>query len=119
MLSLLFQQRSASDDQGYRYDRWSPSFCIVNEFTAAAITYGSDKEGSEQRIVIYNLGGGAFRVSLLSTEDGIFEALATAGERVVDYFVKQSKKKTGMDASNNLRALGKLERGVKRAKHGG
>ncbi|KAL5478747.1 KAR2 [Sanghuangporus weigelae] len=99
---------------------------IVNEPTAAAIAYGLDKKGGEQKIIVYDLGGGTFDVSLLSIDEGVFEVLATAGDthlggedfdnRVIDYFVKQYKKKTGTDVSSNLRALGKLKREVEKAK---
>ncbi|KAI0688496.1 heat shock protein 70 [Cytidiella melzeri] len=99
---------------------------IINEPTAAAIAYGLDKKGGESQIIVYDLGGGTFDVSLLSIDDGVFEVLATAGDthlggedfdnRVMDYFIKQYKKKTGTDVSNNLRALGKLKREVEKAK---
>jgi heat shock protein 5 len=100
---------------------------IVNEPTAAAIAYGLDRTGkSESQIIVYDLGGGTFDVSLLSIEDGVFEVLATAGDthlggedfdnRVIDHFVKEYKKKTGSDVSNNLRAMGKLKREVEKAK---
>ncbi|KAL5498169.1 KAR2 [Sanghuangporus vaninii] len=99
---------------------------IVNEPTAAAIAYGLDKKGGEQKIIVYDLGGGTFDVSLLSIDEGVFEVLATAGDthlggedfdnRIIDYFVKQYKKKTGTDVSSNLRALGKLKREVEKAK---
>ncbi|KAI0370882.1 heat shock protein 70 [Pilatotrama ljubarskyi] len=99
---------------------------IINEPTAAAIAYGLDKKGGESQIIVYDLGGGTFDVSLLSIDDGVFEVLATAGDthlggedfdnRVIDYLVKQYKKKTGADVSGNLRALGKLKREVEKAK---
>ena len=100
---------------------------IINEPTAAAIAYGLDKKSkSESRIIVYDLGGGTFDVSLLSIDDGVFEVLATAGDthlggedfdnRVIEYFVKQYQKKTGTDVSTNLRALGKLKREVEKAK---
>ncbi|KAH9993033.1 heat shock protein 70 family [Russula vinacea] len=100
---------------------------IINEPTAAAIAYGLDKKSqSESRIIVYDLGGGTFDVSLLSIDDGVFEVLATAGDthlggedfdnRIIEYFVKQYKKKTGTDVSTNLRALGKLKREVEKAK---
>jgi len=100
---------------------------IINEPTAAAIAYGLDKKSqSESRIIVYDLGGGTFDVSLLSIDDGVFEVLSTAGDthlggedfdnRVIEYFVKQYKKKTGTDVSTNLRALGKLKREVEKAK---
>ncbi|OBZ74374.1 glucose-regulated [Grifola frondosa] len=99
---------------------------IINEPTAAAIAYGLDKKGGESQIVVYDLGGGTFDVSLLSIDDGVFEVLATAGDthlggedfdnRVIEYFIKLYKKKTGTDVTGNLRALGKLKREVEKAK---
>ena len=99
---------------------------IINEPTAAAIAYGLNKKGGESQIIVYDLGGGTFDVSLLSIDDGVFEVLATAGDthlggedfdnRVIDYLVKQYKKKTGTDASSNMRAMGKLKREVEKAK---
>ncbi|EPS94612.1 hypothetical protein FOMPIDRAFT_1054958 [Fomitopsis schrenkii] len=99
---------------------------IINEPTAAAIAYGLDKKGGESQIIVYDLGGGTFDVSLLSIDDGVFEVLATAGDthlggedfdnRVMDYLIKQYKKKTGTDVSSNLRAMGKLKREVEKAK---
>jgi len=100
---------------------------IVNEPTAAAIAYGLDRTGkSESQIIVYDLGGGTFDVSLLSIEDGVFEVLATAGDthlggedfdnRVMDYMLKQYKRKTDTDVSKNQRALGKLKREVEKAK---
>src|SRR5882757_2642939 len=99
---------------------------IINEPTAAAIAYGLDKKGGESQIIVYDLGGGTFDVSLLSIDEGVFEVLATAGDthlggedfdnRVIDYLVKLYKKKTGTDASTNLRAMGKLKREVEKAK---
>lgn len=98
---------------------------IVNEPTAAAIAYGLDKKGDSQ-IIVYDLGGGTFDVSLLSIEDGVFEVLATAGDthlggedfdnRVSEYILKQFKKKESLDASGNKRSVGKLKREVERAK---
>ncbi|WWC70964.1 chaperone DnaK [Kwoniella pini CBS 10737] len=100
---------------------------IVNEPTAAAIAYGLDRTGkAESQIIVYDLGGGTFDVSLLSIEDGVFEVLATAGDthlggedfdnRVIDYLVKQYKRKTDVDVSKNKRAMGKLKREVEKAK---
>ncbi|KAJ3897726.1 heat shock protein 70, partial [Lentinula edodes] len=99
---------------------------IINEPTAGAIAYGLNKKGGESQIIVYDLGGGTFDVSLLSIDDGVFEVLATAGDthlggedfdnRVIDYLVKSYKKKTGTDVSKNLRALGKLKREVEKAK---
>ncbi|GBE87109.1 78 kDa glucose-regulated protein [Sparassis crispa] len=99
---------------------------IINEPTAAAIAYGLDKKGGESQIIVYDLGGGTFDVSLLSIDEGVFEVLATAGDthlggedfdnRVIEYMTKQYKKKTNTDVSKNLRALGKLKREVEKAK---
>lgn len=100
---------------------------IVNEPTAAAIAYGLDRTGKqESQIIVYDLGGGTFDVSLLSIEDGVFEVLATAGDthlggedfdnRVIEHFVKTYKQKTGTDVSGNNRAMGKLKREVEKAK---
>jgi heat shock protein 5 len=99
---------------------------IINEPTAAAIAYGLNKRGGESQIIVYDLGGGTFDVSLLSIDDGVFEVLATAGDthlggedfdnRVIDHLVKLYKKKTGTDVSPNLKAMGKLKREVEKAK---
>ncbi|KAI0745506.1 heat shock protein 70 [Earliella scabrosa] len=98
---------------------------IINEPTAAALAYGLDKK-EEAQVLVYDLGGGTFDVSLLSIEDGVFEVLATAGDthlggedfdnRVIDYLVKRYKKSTGTDVSGNLRAIGKLKGEVEKAK---
>ena len=82
--------------------------------------------GDESKIIVYDLGGGTFDVSLLSINKGVFKVLATAGDthlggedfdnRVIDYLIKSYKTKTGTDVSNNLRALGKLKREVEKAK---
>ncbi|RDB24857.1 glucose-regulated [Hypsizygus marmoreus] len=99
---------------------------VMNEPTAAALAYGLDKKGPETNIIVYDLGGGTFDVSLLSIEGGVFEVLATAGDthlggedfdnRVIDHLVKSYKKKTGTDASKNQRAMGKLKKEVENAK---
>ena len=98
---------------------------IINKPTTAAITYGLNKKAGESQIIVYDLGGGTFNVSLLSIDNGVFEVLATAGDthlggedfdnRVIDYLVKQYKK-TGTDITKNLHALGKLKREVEKAK---
>ncbi|KAH7690855.1 Heat shock protein 70 family protein, partial [Dioscorea alata] len=98
---------------------------IINEPTAAAIAYGLDKKG-EKNILVFDLGGGTFDVSILSIEDGIFEVLATNGDthlggedfdqRVMEYFIKLIKKKHGKDISTDKRALGKLRKECERAK---
>jgi heat shock protein 5 len=99
---------------------------IVNEPTAAAIAYGLDKKGGESQIIVYDLGGGTFDVSLLSIDDGVFEVLATAGDthlsgedfdnRVIEHFAHEYKKKTGTNVSKNQRAMLKLKKEVEKAK---
>ncbi|KAG2224253.1 hypothetical protein INT45_000284 [Circinella minor] len=99
---------------------------IINEPTAAAIAYGLDKTGGEKNVLVYDLGGGTFDVSLLSIDDGIFEVLATAGDthlggedfdsRVMDHFIKLWKKKNGEDITKDLKSMGKLKREVEKAK---
>uniref|UniRef100_A0A6B2KZD4 Heat shock protein 70 n=1 Tax=Arcella intermedia TaxID=1963864 RepID=A0A6B2KZD4_9EUKA len=100
---------------------------IINEPTAAAIAYGLDKKGhGEKNILIFDLGGGTFDVSLLTIDDGIFEVKATAGNthlggedfdnRMVSFFVDQFKKKNKHDISNNPRALRRLRTACERAK---
>merc|ERR1719327_371480 len=101
---------------------------IINEPTAAAIAYGLDKKGSgERNILIYDMGGGTFDVSLLAIEDDIFEVKATAGDthlggedfdnRMVNYLVEEFKRKNrGKDPSANARALRRLRTACERAK---
>jgi len=100
---------------------------IINEPTAAAIAYGLDKKGvGEKNILIFDLGGGTFDVSLLTIDDGVFEVKATAGNthlggedfdnRMVSFFVDQFKKKHKHDISNNARALRRLRTACERAK---
>ncbi len=99
---------------------------IINEPTAAAIAYGLDKKGGEKNILVFDLGGGTFDVTLLTIDNGVFEVLATNGDthlggedfdqRVMQYFIKMLKKKEGTDISGNKRALQKLRREVERVK---
>lgn len=99
---------------------------VVNEPTAAAIAYGLDKTGDERQVIVYDLGGGTFDVSLLSIDNGVFEVLATAGDthlggedfdnRVIDHFVKQYNKKNSVDITKDLKSMGKLKREVEKAK---
>ncbi|EED23348.1 Hsp70 chaperone BiP/Kar2, putative [Talaromyces stipitatus ATCC 10500] len=99
---------------------------VVNEPTAAAIAYGLDKTGDERQIIVYDLGGGTFDVSLLSIDNGVFEVLATAGDthlggedfdhRVMDHFVKLYNKKNDVDITKDLKTMGKLKREVEKAK---
>ncbi|XP_044471859.1 luminal-binding protein 5-like [Mangifera indica] len=99
---------------------------IINEPTAAAIAYGLDKKGDEMNILVYDLGGGTFDVSVLTIDNGVFEVLATSGDthlggedfdhRVMDYFIKLIKKKYNKDISKDNKALGKLRRECEKAK---
>ena len=100
---------------------------IINEPTAAAIAYGLDKKGQqESNILVYDLGGGTFDVSLLTIENGLFEVVATNGDthlggedfdqRTMDYFMKLIKQKYNKDISKDKRAIQKLRREVEIAK---
>lgn len=99
---------------------------IINEPTAAAIAYGLDKTDKEQNILVFDLGGGTFDVTLLTIDQGVFEVLATNGDthlggedfdqRVMDHFIKLYKKKTGKDVTKDNRAVQKLRREVEKAK---
>lgn len=100
---------------------------IINEPTAAAIAYGLDKKvGSERNVLIFDLGGGTFDVSILSIEDGIFEVKSTAGDthlggedfdnNVVNYFVEEFRRKYKKDLSTNKRSLRRLRTACERAK---
>ncbi|GFP93670.1 luminal-binding protein 5, partial [Phtheirospermum japonicum] len=89
---------------------------IINEPTAAAIAYGLDKKGGEKNILVFDLGGGTFDVSILTIDNGVFEVLATNGDTHLGDFIKLIKKKHGKDISKDNRALGKLRREAERAK---
>ena len=102
---------------------------IINEPTAAALAYGLDKsanDGKEKNVLVFDLGGGTFDVSLLTIDSGVFEVLATNGDthlggedfdhRVMDHFMKLYKKKTGNDIRKDKRAMAKLRRECEKAK---
>ncbi len=100
---------------------------IINEPTAAAIAYGLDKKGSgEKNILIYDLGGGTFDVSILSIDDGVFEVKATAGDthlggedldrRLLEYLITEFKRKNKKDISDNKRAVRRLQTACESAK---
>jgi molecular chaperone DnaK (HSP70) len=100
---------------------------IINEPTAAAIAYGLDKKSGEKNVIVFDLGGGTFDVSLLTIDNGVFEVVATAGDthlggedfdqRLTEHFVKVFKKKNnGVDIKKDKRALNKLKQEVEKAK---
>jgi heat shock protein 5 len=100
---------------------------IINEPTAAAIAYGMDKKSGEKTIIVFDLGGGTFDVSLLTIDNGVFEVVSTAGDthlggedfdqRLTEHFVKIFKKKnSGVDIKKDPRALAKLKQEVEKAK---
>ena len=100
---------------------------IINEPTAAAIAYGMDKKGGEKNILVFDLGGGTFDVTLLTIDNGVFEVLATNGDthlggedfdqRVMQHFIKLMKKPGGLgDITLDKRAMQKLRREVERVK---
>ena len=99
---------------------------IINEPTAAAIAYGMDKKDGEKNILVFDLGGGTFDVSLLTIDNRVFEVVSTNGDthlggedfdqRVMDHFIKLYKKKKGKDIHKDIRAVQKLRREVEKAK---
>ncbi|MGI6112899.1 MAG: molecular chaperone DnaK [Mahellales bacterium] len=98
---------------------------IINEPTAAALAYGLDKDVN-QKILVYDLGGGTFDVSLLEIGDGVFEVLATSGnnklggddfdQRIIDYLADEFKKENGIDLRNDRMALQRLKEAAEKAK---
>ena len=99
---------------------------IINEPTAAALAYGLDKDANNHKVMIYDLGGGTFDVSILEIGDGVFEVLATNGnnmlggddfdKRVMDYLVDEFKKKEGIDLSKDKMAMQRLKEAAEKAK---
>jgi len=99
---------------------------IINEPTAAAIAYGLDKKGGEKNILVFDLGGGTFDVTVLTIDNGVFEVVATNGDthlggedfdqRVMEYMMKIFKRKHKQDMSKDKRSIQKLRREVERAK---
>ncbi len=99
---------------------------IINEPTAAALAYGLDKEGKTQKVIIYDLGGGTFDVSIMEIGEGVFEVLATNGncklggddfdKRVMDYLVSEFKAKEGIDLSSDKLAMQRLKEAAEKAK---
>ncbi len=99
---------------------------IINEPTAAALAYGIDKKDKEQTILVYDLGGGTFDVSILELSDGTFEVIATSGDnhlggddfdqRISDWLVEEFKKETGVNLANDKMALQRLRDASEKAK---
>ncbi|MFP3919658.1 molecular chaperone DnaK [Lysinibacillus telephonicus] len=99
---------------------------IINEPTAAALAYGLDKQDQDQKILVFDLGGGTFDVSILELGDGVFEVLATAGDnklggddfdqKVIDYLVQEFKKENGIDLSKDKMAMQRLKDAAEKAK---
>ena len=99
---------------------------IINEPTAAALAYGMDKEDQDQKIMIYDLGGGTFDVSILDIGDGVFEVLSTNGnthlggddfdDAIMDYLVSEFKKSQGIDLKNDKMAMQRLKEAAEKAK---
>ncbi len=99
---------------------------IINEPTAAALAYGMDKEDKDQKIMVYDLGGGTFDVSILDIGDGVFEVLATSGnnklggddfdDRIIKYLVDEFKKESGIDLSADKMAMQRLKEAAEKAK---
>lgn len=99
---------------------------IINEPTAAALAYGIDKTDKEQTVLVYDLGGGTFDVSILELSDGTFEVISTSGDnhlggddfdqRIVDWLVEEFKKETGVDLSKDKMALQRLRDASEKAK---
>jgi len=112
--------KEAGEVAGLTVDR------IINEPTAAALAYGLDKGSSEQTVLVFDLGGGTFDVSLLEIADGVFEVKATKGDnrlggddwdqRIVDWLVKQFKNANGIDLSKDKMARQRLQEAAERAK---
>ena len=99
---------------------------IVNEPTAAALAYGLDKQGSDQRILVFDLGGGTFDVSILDLADGVFEVLSTSGDnhlggddwdqRVIDWMADKFQQENGIDLRSDPMALQRLKEAAENAK---
>lgn len=99
---------------------------IINEPTAAALAYGLDKDASNHKVMIYDLGGGTFDVSILEIGEGVFEVLATNGncmlggddfdKKVMDFLVEEFKKKEGIDLSKDKMAMQRLKEAAEKAK---
>ena len=99
---------------------------IINEPTAAALAYGCDKKGSNEKIVVFDLGGGTFDVSILELGDGVFEVKATNGDvhlggdnydqKVIDWLIEEFRNETGINLQSNAQALQRLKEAAEKAK---
>ncbi len=99
---------------------------IINEPTAASLAYGMDKENVDQKIMVYDLGGGTFDVSILDIGDGVFEVLATSGnnrlggddfdQKIIDFLVAEFKKEQGVDLATDKMAMQRLKEAAEKAK---
>ncbi|MFJ7979293.1 molecular chaperone DnaK [Lysinibacillus xylanilyticus] len=99
---------------------------IINEPTAAALAYGLDKQDTDQKVLVFDLGGGTFDVSILELGDGVFEVLATAGDNklggddfddaIIEYLVAEFKKENGIDLSKDKMAMQRLKDAAEKAK---
>ncbi|WP_431029740.1 molecular chaperone DnaK [Lysinibacillus sp. LZ02] len=99
---------------------------IINEPTAAALAYGLDKQDQDQKILVFDLGGGTFDVSILELGDGVFEVLATAGDnklggddfdqKIIDFLVEEFRKENGIDLSKDKMAMQRLKDAAEKAK---
>lgn len=99
---------------------------IINEPTAAALAYGLDKTDKEQKVLVFDLGGGTFDVSILELGDGVFEVLSTSGDNklggddfdqvIIDYLIEEFKKENGLDLSKDKMAMQRLKDAAEKAK---
>ena len=99
---------------------------IINEPTAAALAYGLDKQDKNEKILVYDLGGGTFDVSILELGDGVFEVLSTSGnnnlggddfdQRIMDYLVSEFKRENGIDLANDKMAMQRVKDAAEKAK---
>lgn len=99
---------------------------IINEPTAAALAYGVDKDNTDQKILVFDLGGGTFDVSIMEIGDGIFEVLATSGnnrlggddfdQKIIDWLIAEFKSQTGIDLSKDKTAMQRLKEAAEKAK---
>lgn len=100
---------------------------IINEPTAAALAYGLDKKGKDQKVAVFDLGGGTFDISILEMGDGVFEVKATNGDtflgggnfdqKIIDWMADEFKKETGVDLRSDKMALQRLKEAAEKAKH--